>query len=65
MTSTGTVVTAAPGVNIQFANLPNFTVFNAFLPWIIIAVIVLFLFLTWRSREVPWGYSKYRIEAKK
>jgi hypothetical protein len=63
MTSTDTVVTASSGVNIQFTNLPNFTVINAFLPWIIIAVIILFLFLTWKFREVPWGYAKYSIEA--
>jgi hypothetical protein len=65
MTSMGSVAIASPGVNIQFTDLPNFIVFNLFLPWIIIAVIILFLFLTWRYREVPWGYVKYSVEAKK
>jgi hypothetical protein len=65
MTSTGTVAIASPGVNIQFANLPNFTVFNVFLPWIIVALILLVIFLTWKYREIPWGYVKYGVTTKK
>lgn len=61
MTGTGQVAIASSGVDIQVTDLPNFTVFNAYLPWVIIVFAILVFLLTWKYKEIPWGYVKYTI----
>ena len=55
---------ASSGVAIQFADLPRFTIFNAFLPWLIIAFGILIFILTFRSRRTLWGYITIDITKK-
>lgn len=59
MTGTGPVAMASSGVDFRVIDLPNFTVFNAFLPWVMIAFVILVFFLTSIYRKTPWGYVKY------
>jgi hypothetical protein len=65
MTGTSSVAIASSGVDFRVIDLPNFTIFNVFLPWVIIAFSILVLFLTWRYRKIPWGYVKYSVAQEK
>ena len=65
MTGTGSVAIASSGIDFQVIDLPNFTAFNAFLPWMIIAFGILVFFLTWKYRGIPWGYVKYGFSQEK
>ncbi|MBI1879133.1 MAG: hypothetical protein HYR94_13085 [Chloroflexi bacterium] len=64
MAGSGTVGVASSGVGIQLTDLPNFTLFNTLLPWLIVAFGILILFLRWKSDKVPWGYVKYSISGR-
>ncbi len=67
--SGGNVVTASPGLEIQVTNLPSFTFFNAFLPWLIIVFGITIFFMMWRSWRKhwpwPWDYIQHTFEIKK